>query len=131
MTTVFEITFQGQVLIRSTLPAAVERQVREAAPQIIDAHLDDVMSHLIELEEADPRLSNADLSAKLSTGHTEISIAVEAPADEAMAVGMSAIRSAIHAAGGSTPAWDDEEPSAKWALEDAKSEQKPLDAIGT
>lgn len=127
MTTTFEITFRGRVQVRSTIPH-VDRQIGTMVDELIDAHLDEVMDHLMETEEADERLSNADLSAKLATGETEISIAVDAGADEAMAIGMAAIRSAIHAAGGYTRNWDDEEPSARWALEDGTSQQKALDA---
>lgn len=125
--TKFQITFKGRLVVR-TSSSELNQHLDEMIDRLVDAHLDDVMDHLIDTEGTDSRLSDADLSAKLSTGETELSIVVAAATpEEAMAIGMGAIRSAIHASGGSTPGWEKHAPSARWALEDLRYEQRHLD----
>ncbi len=66
----------------------------------LDAHTDRVMDELVKLE--DETLFDADLNAVLSTGSVEISIiGVGVDFDAAVDRAHSAIRTAIHAAGGS------------------------------
>jgi hypothetical protein len=64
-------------------------------------HLDAVMEELVDLGAADPAVG-----ARLDANEVEVSVSVEADTlDEAQTTGNSMIRSAIHAAGGSTPDW--------------------------
>lgn len=64
-------------------------------------HLDLVMEELLRLAVEDPSIG-----ATGKTGEVEISVTVEADdLDTALTAGGTAIRSAIHAAGGSTPDW--------------------------
>jgi hypothetical protein len=73
----------------------------------LDAHTDLVMDALVELEECSDALEDADLSAVIAERTVTIAIVGSgATFDEAVAVADSAIRSAIHAAGGSTPVWE-------------------------
>lgn len=70
----------------------------------IDAHTDAVMDELLKLESES--ISDSDLSADLKDCTVEVSIVGHAETfDEAAAIADSAIRTAIHAAGGSTPEW--------------------------
>jgi hypothetical protein len=71
----------------------------------LDAHTDAVMNELLALEG--PTLSDSDISAKLSEKVVEISItSADLDFDSAVDRGRSAIRTAIHAAGGRTPDWN-------------------------
>ena len=73
----------------------------------LDNHLDQVMSALMDIEAADQRISDSDYVATVKTGFVRInSSATESTFDEAAAVAMATIRSAIHAAGGFTPGWE-------------------------
>ncbi len=68
----------------------------------LEEHLDEVMSELLKLDVHDPAVS-----AAASKGLVEISVQVDAgTVEDAFVVGSSAIRTAIHAAGGSTPHWE-------------------------
>lgn len=70
----------------------------------LDAHTDSVMEELLALE--DDQLCDADISVDFGRSAVEISIVAIGPDfDEAVERADSAIRSAIHAAGGSTRAW--------------------------
>lgn len=94
--------------------------------ETLQRHFADVIAKLVDQEEADPRLTAADLSVDLHEGRVELCISVTVTdVAEAMTVGKAAIRAAIHGAGGFTPGWDD----ARWTLEeDASSEQDLLGA---
>lgn len=92
----------------------------------LSRHLNEVMDHLAELEDGDPTLYDADLSARLASGDVEISIIVDEDLiDEAAKKGIAAIRCAVHAAGGYTEAWDDADGKT-WTLDDVSSRQEPL-----
>lgn len=81
------------------------------AVEDLDRHTDRVMDELLKLESA--TITDADLSAMLSTGIVELSITVAAgDFDEAVECADSCIRAAIHSAGGHTPGW---EPIASWS----------------
>ena len=78
----------------------------------LDADTDRVMDELIQLVEADDRLSDADMSATLAEQIVTISVAVSASHfDAARQLGDASIRAAIHAAGGATPSWSEAKPS--------------------
>lgn len=79
---------------------------------VLEQHLDSVMEALLELENE--RLDDSDISATLATG--EVSISVVAKSEntddskalgEAVSLADSAIRSAIHKAGGVTLGWEE------------------------
>lgn len=73
----------------------------------LDSHLDQVMTALMAIETADDRISDSDYVATVKTGFVRInSSAMAETFDEAAAVAMATIRSAIHAAGGFTPGWE-------------------------
>lgn len=123
--TQFEVSFRGRATVRGSVDDHVH---------VLDVHLDDVMDHLVEIEEDDPRLSTADLHAKLAMGEVELSITVQARSpEEATAVGLGAIRTATHAAGGHTPIWGatTSNKARTWTLEFEGSEQRRLDPAGT
>ena len=70
----------------------------------LDAHTDVVMDQLVALE--DERISDADVSVDFSKDSVEISVVAHADSfDEAVEQADAAIRTAIHAAGGSTAGW--------------------------
>ncbi len=85
------------------------------AKEILEAHLDAVMDELIRLDAGDP-----DIELDLSDCRVRFAILVEAD-DEAPAVGKASpiLRSAIHAAGGSTPSWPEPDQPA-WGVERVK-----------
>lgn len=73
----------------------------------LDHHLDQVMTALMAIEAADDRISDSDYTATIKTGFVCINSSAKASTfDEAAAVAMATIRSAIHAAGGFTPGWE-------------------------
>ena len=70
----------------------------------LDSHTDAVMDELIKLEGRN--IMDADLSADLDRHIVELSVIASAESfDEAVSCADAAIRTAIHAAGGSTPKW--------------------------
>ena len=72
--------------------------------------LDRVMEHLLEIEAEDLRLSDAALAFDGDAGVVEVSIASDGVTlDEALLQADHAVRSAIDAAGGSTPNWASQE----------------------
>lgn len=75
-----------------------------ASAEDLDAHLDTLMTAMLNQEGAD--LRDSDVSAVLAEGLVTISVAAAGlDFDDAAARADSCIRSAIHAAGGSTPTW--------------------------
>jgi len=82
------------------------------ANEILEAHLDAVMDELVRLDAGDP-----DIELDLSDCRVRFAILVEAD-DEAPAVGKASptLRSAIHAAGGSTPGRPETDQPA-WGIE--------------
>lgn len=71
----------------------------------LEAHTDRVMEELLKLESATIR--DADVSGSVLDGEVQISVyAIGESFDTAADIADSAIRSAIHAAGGHTPNWE-------------------------
>jgi hypothetical protein len=71
-----------------------------------------VMQELLALEACQEGLSSSGVGLDLETMIVEISISAEADTyEDAVATAMSAIRSAIHAAGGSTLGWPQAMPA--------------------
>src|SRR5690606_34412330 len=78
----------------------IEIQANVTGAADFDAHIDAVMEHLLDLGVGDPLISTemdrqATVTLYLETDDLE----------EALREGVSAIRSAVHAAGGSTAGW--------------------------
>lgn len=69
----------------------------------IEAHLDDVADAFADIADVD-----GDVGVNVATGRVDLcmTLAAESPAD-AIGKAISAARTAIHAAGGGTPGWDD------------------------
>jgi hypothetical protein len=73
------------------------------ADELLEAHLDAVMDELERLKAGDP-----DIELDLTECHVKFAVLVEASdPDAAIANASPVVRSAIHAAGGSTPDWPD------------------------
>lgn len=69
--------------------------------QVLESHLDAVMEELVHLDAGDPAIDT-----DLSNNSVVLSLMVEAPNPlTAVDVASGYLRSAIHAAGGSTPDW--------------------------
>jgi hypothetical protein len=118
----FAVSVQGRAEVTDLEPGADETA-------LLEQHFEEVMEQLVGLEEGDERITDSDLSARLATGEVEISVVVEAEnTDEAGTIGNSAIRCAVHAAGGHTPGWE-EISTATWELEVEESTQKKLDLV--
>lgn len=83
-------------------------QLDERAATEVLAHIDDVIDALEDIEDGDGRIIQCDISVSLH--NHQIQIDVEVAADdrlEATSIAISAIRTAIHVAGGATPGWED------------------------
>ena len=83
----------------------------EAQPPLLD-RLDDVYGNLVDQEAAHPSLLDSDLNATLTDpSHATAALRLTLETsneDEAVAVGLSCLRAALHAAGIYTPYWDAE-----------------------
>lgn len=72
----------------------------------ISSDLDRVMVELLALEGCTQALTDSAIGLDLAEMSAEISVSVEAESPEvAIALAMGSIRTAIHAAGGSTAGW--------------------------
>ena len=80
--------------------------ISSGATSDIPGELDQVMSELLALEECTDGLADSAIGLDLATMTAEISVSVEADSPEtAISIAMGSIRTAIHAAGGSTVGW--------------------------
>lgn len=81
----------------------------EAAEALLEKHLDDLMNELLKLEQCNADIHDPSVGASLAAGDVEIELTVDLPEDQAVKRTRAIVRTAIHAAGGFTPRWDDEE----------------------
>lgn len=90
------------------LVAEVRSDLDDDEREFLMDHVADVTDELVACESADDRLANADMSVNLNENTVRLSIDVisTSGAQTAIDVGMAAIRSAIHAAGGMTHGWE-------------------------
>lgn len=104
----FIVKLDGTIQVTATDGAALDdKLVRDA----IDAHLDDVMNELLVLGAEDPAI-NVDFG----TRHVTLEVLVEAKNPVgATALASGILRTAIHAAGGHTPDWPNEDESV-WSV---------------
>jgi hypothetical protein len=80
--------------------------VPSGAVEVIPGDLDRVMNELLALEACTEGLADSAIGLDLESLSAEISVSVEAESPEsAIATAVNAIRTAIHAAGGSTAGW--------------------------
>ena len=80
--------------------------ISNGATSDIPGELDQVMTELLALEACTDGVADSAIGLDLATMTAEISVSVEADSPEAaIATAMGSIRTAIHAAGGSTAGW--------------------------
>jgi hypothetical protein len=74
----------------------------------VSEHVGRVMSELVTLADCNDHVSDPAVGLDAATGHVEVELVVDATSAGAAAdFGFDVIRTAIHAAGGSTPGWGD------------------------
>jgi hypothetical protein len=74
---------------------------------LLDDRTDQLMDHLLAIEEAQPYVEDPDLTATLSTGIVQVSMFIDA--DDLPDAGqklVATVRHAIHAIGDGTPGWE-------------------------
>lgn len=73
----------------------------------MDARLDQLLGALSDLEDADPQVSDIDLTATLTTGEVSITMYIDAQEiGEASQKLIATVRAALHKIGESTPGWE-------------------------
>jgi hypothetical protein len=91
----------------------------------LDAQTDAVMDYLVDLE--DSTLNDSSMDVTFSQSLVTISVlARKETLEDALEHGSSAIRTAIHSAGGSTPDWISPEPSLSQTSKYEVTEQRSL-----
>jgi hypothetical protein len=93
------ITWRFTVTVRGASASEIE--------DILDAQTDSLMDELLKLEVCNEQIHDPSVGAELATSTVEILLLVDAPVDDAVKISRDVVRTAIHAAGGSTPKWDD------------------------
>jgi hypothetical protein len=71
----------------------------------LESSIDRIMEELVRLAEVNPRISDPNIGADLAAGEIEFSLTVNAAEQDVMKEAVTAIRTAIHAAGQGTPGW--------------------------
>lgn len=77
-------------------------------------HFDRVVDAYADLEDADGALLDSSFGYSDQDDHAEMDVEITVAAtseDEAFRIAASSVRSAIHAAGGSTPDWTERHPA--------------------
>lgn len=91
---------------------------------LLEDHLTDVMDRLIEINATDP-----DIELDLTNCGVRLAILVDADdPDKAVAQASPIVRSAIHAAGGSTPEWPDANNNA-WSVDQVTLSVRAVDLV--
>jgi hypothetical protein len=91
-------------VVAVTISTHGEFVVSADAGEDVDAHTDRVMEALLALE--DDNLTDSAVGVDLGTGLVEVEVTARGETfEDAVATADAAIRTAIHAAGGSTPNW--------------------------
>lgn len=104
----FIVSLEGSIDVTSDGDAPVTDQDRRTA---IESHLDNVMDELMTLAAEDPTID-----VNVETGHVSLAVVVEARNPiGATAQASGLFRTAIHAAGGHTPDWPNED-RASWGI---------------
>lgn len=91
-----------------TMVAAVDGDLDDASREMILDHVAEVADELVAIEENNPNLAGSDMSVNLHEREIRLSVRVVGidSLDQAARVARSALRAAIHAAGGSTVGWE-------------------------
>jgi hypothetical protein len=71
----------------------------------LESSIDRIMEELVRLTEVDACISDPNIGADLAAGQVEFSMTVNAAEQDVTKVAVTAIRTAIHAAGQGTPGW--------------------------
>jgi hypothetical protein len=84
-----------------------EMELRAPNGAIDDARFDALADALYELDDSDPDVTDADLTARLTEGRVTASMVIEAGDPAAAATkALCAVRTAIHTIGDATPGWE-------------------------
>jgi hypothetical protein len=84
-----------------------EMELRASTGVIDDARFDALADALYELDDSDPDVTDADLTARLADGRVTASMVAEAVDQAAAATkAMCVVRTAIHTIGDGTPGWE-------------------------
>lgn len=79
-----------------------------ASGAVNDDRFDAIADALAEIEDADPAVEDADLTASLAEGWITASMVIEAGSlEDAVAKTLATMRAAIHAAGCGTAGWEE------------------------
>ncbi|WP_415950022.1 helix-turn-helix domain-containing protein [Streptomyces sp. KLOTTS4A1] len=89
----------------------------------MNAHLASVQEQLAALRECNPAIGSGHIEANLDTNKVTVQLTVYGDRDDAVSLSRTVIRTAIHAAGGFTPEWDEDRPAT-----DSLAEYRPLGA---
>ena len=73
--------------------------------QNLESSIDRIMEELVRLTEVNPCISDPNIGADLAAGQVEFSLTVNAAEEDVTKEAVTAIRTAIHAAGQGTPDW--------------------------
>jgi hypothetical protein len=74
--------------------------------QNLESSIDRIMEELVRLTEVkNARISDPNIGADLAAGRVEFSLTVDAAEEDVTKEAVTAIRTAIHAAGQGTPGW--------------------------
>jgi hypothetical protein len=71
----------------------------------LESSIDRIMEELVRLTEVNERISDPNIGADLAAGQIEFSLTVNAAEEDVTKEAVTAIRTAIHAAGQGTPGW--------------------------
>lgn len=115
----FVVSFVGTIAVRDN-----DGNTPSNIAEVLDAHLTEVMERFIEISAIDP-----DIELDMTTCGVRLAILVEAEdPDKAIFTGSPIIRTAIHAAGGSTPNWPDADNKA-WSVEEVTLSAQPVELV--
>lgn len=89
----------------------------DEAESVLEEHLEALTDELMKLESCNAEFHDPTVGGSLATGEVEIECLVDASGDEAVALARPILRTAIHAAGGSTPSWDEKGPGPAHVVE--------------
>jgi hypothetical protein len=87
-------------------------------------HIEQVVEQLADLNTCNDQLLDFAASSDAINGTAEFNVTVQAPSiEQAMNVGVSCIRAAIHAAGAATYGWDDSDAGEQVVIYQVDSEE--------
>ena len=83
------------------------QEIRYVGAASCGPHLAPLMSALLDIETADPAVSDPDITADIGSGFVDVEITVDAD-DPVTAMGkaLGTLRAAIHAIAGTAPDWE-------------------------